>query len=331
MKTKILLPIIVVAAVAALIYGYAQMSKEQAADKAADQPITAASRVQTGANGETVISLDAKAQQLIGLQTATLAAAILPPEIKAYGRVLDSAALVSLHNDAVATRAALQASRPEYERLKKLNAQENVSIRALETAGAQMKHDQGALDTAEAQLVAASGKAVLDEPADFFQSLAGQENVLVRLDLPAGESGAEMPTGAQLILPGAAQPVVADFFGLAATTDPRVQGAGFIFVVTNAPATLTPGLSVSGFLQLPGEPANGVIVPDAAAVQLSGRVWVYVQTGNTDFARREIAVDRPAPGGWFVTNNVAPGDRIVITGAQTLLSEEGKSQIKLED
>ena len=99
MKTKILLPVAIVAAVAALIFGYVQMSKERAADAEADQPITAASRVQTGTNGETVITLDAKTQQLIGLQTATLAAATLPPEIKAYGRVLDSAALVSLHND----------------------------------------------------------------------------------------------------------------------------------------------------------------------------------------------------------------------------------------
>ena len=116
--------------------------------------------MQTGTNGETVITLDAKTRQLIGLQTATLAAATLPPEIKAWGRVLDSAALVSLHNDAVAARAALQASQPEYERLKKLSAQDNASAHALEIAEAQMKHDQGALDTAEAQLAAASGKAV---------------------------------------------------------------------------------------------------------------------------------------------------------------------------
>ena len=322
---------VMLVALAALIFGYVQMSKERAADEAADQPITAASRVQTSANGETRIHLEAKTQQLIGLQTAPLAAAPLPPEIKAYGRVLDSAALISLHADATAARAALQASQPEYERLKKLSAQDNTSVRALESAEAQMKHDQGAFDTAEAQLAAAASKAILDKPAGFFQSLAKQGIVLARLDLPAGETPEEGPTGAQLILPGTAKPVAADFVGYAAATDPQVQGAGYIFVVTNAPAALTPGLSLAGYVQLPGEPANGTVVPTAAVVRSDGHAWIYIQTADTDFARREVALDHPAPGGWFVTNNAVPGDKIVITGAQTLLSEEHKAEIKVED
>jgi hypothetical protein len=331
MKARILIPIAAVIAIGALIFGYRQMSKERVADAEADLPITAATRVQTGANGETVVTLDLKIQQLIGLQTATPAAATLPPEIKAYGRVLDSATLVSLHNDAVAARAALQASQPEYERLEKLSAQDNASAHALETAEAAMKHDQGALVTAEAQLAAAAGKAVLEEPVDFFQSLAKQESVLVRLDLPAGEMPAATPTGAQLTLPGTAQPVAADFLGRAAMTDPQEQGAGFIFAVTNAPAALAPGLAVTGFLQLPGEPLHGVVVPDNAAVRLDERAWFYAQTGATTFTRRAITLDHPFAGGWFVTNSVAPGDKVVVTGAQTLLSEERKSQIKVED
>jgi len=331
MKTKILIFTVVAAAMAALIFGYVQMSKERAADEAADQPITAASRVQADANGETVINLDAKTQQLIGLQTAPLTAATLPPEIKAYGRVLDSAMLVSLHNDVAAAQAVLQASQPEYERLKKLNEQDNASAHALETAEAQIKHDQGVLDTAEAQLAAASNKAVLDQPSEFFESLVKQESVLVRLDLPAGESAAAMPTGAQLTFPGTAQPLAAAFLGRAAATDPQVQGAGFIFVVTNAPAALTPGLSLTGDLQLPGEPASGAIVPAAAVVHANGRAWIYVQTADTTFARREISLDRSTIGGWFVTHGVAAGDNAVIAGAQMLLSEEHKSEIQIGD
>jgi hypothetical protein len=331
MKTKILLPLAIVAAIAALIYGYAQMSKEQAADKEADQPIAAVSRVKSGPTGEFVISLDLKTQQLIGLQTATLPAATLPPEVEAWGRVLDPAALISLHNGVVAARAALRASQPEYERLKKLSAQDNASARALEIAEAQMKRDQGALANAEAQLAAASGKAVLEEKGGFFHALAGQDSVLVRLDLPAGESAAAAPGAAQLAVPGWEPPVAAGFLGRAATTDPQTQGGGFLFLVTNAPPVLTPGLAVTGFLQLPGEPLAGVIVPDEAVVRSAEHAWISVQTGETDFARREIPLDHPAPGGWFVTNHIAPGDKIVVIGAQTLLSEERKSQIKIED
>lgn len=331
MKTRILVPVVIVAAIAALVFGYVQMSKEQAADKEADQPIAAPSRVHTGTDSETIITLDAKTQQLVGLKTSRLAAATLWPESKAWGRVLDSAKLVSLHNDVVEARAALEASKPEYERLRKLSAQDNASLHALETAEAQMKRDQGALATAESQLAAASSAVVMRASADFFRSLAERNSVLVRLDLPAGEPAAEAPTGAQLQMPGAGHSVAADFAGRAATTDPEEQGLGFIFLVTNAPPALTPGLAVNGFLQLPGEPLHGVVVPDNAVVRSDERAWIYIQTKATKFARREILLNHPAPGGWFETNNVAPGDKIVVTGAQSLLSEERKSQIKLED
>jgi len=331
MKIKILLSVTALVAVAALTFGYTQMSKERTADAEADQPVTAASRMQTGAQGETPISLDAKTQELIGLRTATLAAATLPPEIKAYGRVLDSAALVSLQSDALAARAAAQASQTEYERQKKLNAQDNASAHALETAEAQMKHDQSALATAEAQLMAASGAAVAKQPPDFFQSFARQESVLVRLDLPAGEIAAANPTAAQLLVPGMRSPVAANFLCRAATTDPQAQGAGFIFLKTNAPATLAPGLALTGFLQLPGQPLPGVLVPDNAVVRSDGRAWIYLQTGETNFAQREISLDHPAAGGWFATNHVAPGDKLVVTGAQMLLSEAHKSEIHMGD
>ena len=331
MKMKILLPLAIVAAIAALVYGYSQMSQEKVADEKADQPIAAASRVRTGADGATVITLDAKTRQLIGLRTATLAAATLPPEIQAYGRVLDSAALVVFHNNVLAARAALRAAELEYDRLKKLSAQDNASASALETAEAEMKRAQSALATAKAQLVAASGKAVADEPPACFQSLANLQSALVRLDVPAGEISEKTPVAAQVLLPGMARPVVANFLGRAAATDPQVQGVGFLFLATNAPATLAPGLTLPGFLQLPGEPRHGVVVPDDAVVRADGRAWIYVQTGEADFTRREMSLDQPAAGGWFVTNGVVPGDEVVVTGAQTLLSEERKSEIQVED
>ncbi|HZI32647.1 MAG TPA: hypothetical protein VFF11_09905, partial [Candidatus Binatia bacterium] len=299
MKTKLLLFIAIPAGLAALNFGYVEMSREQAADAEADQPVSAASRVQHDADGKTSIVLNAKTQQLIGLETTTLAAVDLPPEMSAYGRVLDSARLITLENGISVTRASLQASQKEYERLKKLSAQDNASAQALETAEAKLKQDQGALDTAEVQLAAASCRALLAQPAEFVQALSRQDTVLVRLDLPAGESPGKPPVAAKLKWAGEEQPVAANFLGRAATTDPQAQGLGFVFVVTNAPGTLTPGLAVTGWLQLPGKPATAVIVPDDAVVRSDERAWIYVQTGETNFTRRKITLDHPAPGGWF--------------------------------
>lgn len=332
MKLKMILAgVVIVIVVAVLIVAYQQMSKERVIDAQEDQPVTAASSVQTGPNGQTFVSLDLNAQQLIGLQTATLAQASLPTEIKAYGRVLDSASLISLHSDVLAKRASLQASQQQYLRLKQLASQNNASAQALETAEAQLKHDQSALETAKAQLVAASSAAILSEPESFFNDLAGEKAVLIRLDTEAGEWPAESPTAALLLPPGTSLRIAGDFIGHAAVTDPMIQGAGFIFVVTNALPALTPGLAISGFLQLAGGSENGMIIPDAAVVRSGGDDWIYVQANQTNFERRKIILDRPATDGWFVTNSVAPDENVVVAGAQVLLSEEHKAEIQMGD
>ncbi|HEV2327769.1 MAG TPA: hypothetical protein VGY56_03150 [Verrucomicrobiae bacterium] len=332
MKLRIILAGVVVAGVVAvLIFAYLQMSKERVLDAQEDQPVTAASSVQTDSNGLTTVSLDLKTQQLIGLQIAALTPATAPIEIKAYGRVLDSATLISLRSDVLAADASLQASQQQYLRLKQLASQNNASAQALETAEAQLRHDQSALDTAKAQLVAATSAAILSEPEDFFKGLAEQKSVLIRLDAAAGDWPADSPVAGQLLSPVASRPIDADFIGRAAATDPMVQGAGFIFAVTNAPAVLTPGLAVTGFLQLPGGTASGTIVPDAAVVRFDGGDWIYVQANQTNFERRRIILDRPMNDGWFVTNNIAPNDNIIVTGAQDLLSEEHKAEIQMGD
>ncbi|HZL14308.1 MAG TPA: hypothetical protein VFC85_09225 [Verrucomicrobiae bacterium] len=331
MKQKhIAISIVAVIAIAVLIFAYVKGSKEREADAEEDQPISAKSTLEQ-TNGVTIIHLDLKAQQLAGLEIVPVSTATVPPEIKAYGRVLDSASLVSLQSETVAARAVLQASQAEYDRLKRLSVQDNASAHALETAKAQLVQDQGALETAETQLAAASSKDVAAQSPEFFQSFASQKNILVRLDLPPGKISTETPTAAFFTQPGDESPIAAKFLGRAAAVDPQTQGEGFIFLVTNAPASLLPGLALTGFLQLPGEPSHGVIVPNDAVVRSDDRAWIYAQTGKIDFERREIILDHPADGGWFVTNGIAAGEEIVVTGAQALLSEERKSQIKLED
>ncbi len=110
-----------------------------------------------------------------------------------------------------------------------------------------------------------------------------------------------------------------------------MQGQGFLFLVKTSSPSLAPGRAVSGYLQLAGEPLSGCIVPDSAVLRHAGRAWVYVQTGEETFARREIALDHPSEEGWFVSGSVSANDRVVMHGAQALLSEEQKYQIRMLD
>jgi multidrug efflux pump subunit AcrA (membrane-fusion protein) len=331
---RLLLVVVALLAVGGLVLAYLKTSRERTQDAEADKAIAAPSRLEHLPDGRPAIKLDPDTQARIALATAPATSATLDPERRAYGQVLDPARLEAQVTALASGQAALAASSREYERLKTLYTEhDNASARALEAAEAATKRDRLAVEEVRLQLATEWGKAL---PAEtnllaFARSLATLQAVLVRLDLPTGEALLESPTGAQLVVPGIPHPLPARLLGRAPTTNPQVQGTGFLFALTNAPPSLTPGLAVSGLLQLPGKPLDGVIVPNAAVVRSSGHTWVYVQVNDITFARREISVDHPVPGGWFVTDGITAHDRVVTTGAETLLSEELRTQIKLPD
>ena len=88
---------------------------------------------------------------------------------------------------------------------------------------------------------------------------------------------------------------------------------------------------MTGYLKVAGEPLAGVIIPRDAVVRTEGGGWVYVlNNGAESFTRIQIVLDHPKETGWFVSQGVATNDYIVVTGAQTLLSEELKASIKAD-
>ena len=153
--------------------------------------------------------------------------------------------------------------------------------------------------------------------------------MLVRVDLPGGESLAALPAGARVVaLSG--KTTEAKFLNPTVDVDPQIQGQGFVFLVQTNAIPLLPGQAVTVWLQVPGEPLAGVIIPSGAVLRLEGAGWVYVMNkdkGGEAFTRKKIPLDRPTEAGWFVTGAVKPDDYIVVTGAQTLLSEELKAAL----
>ncbi len=334
MKRWIFITILGVGTVAGVIYAYRLTSAGQRSGAEGDAPIQPESRIERSTNGEPVVNLDAATQTRIGLQTVALAPMTLPRVRTAYGQVLAPTPLISLASDISASSVALEASSNDYARLETLFKQgRNTSVKALQAAQAAMQHDQIALDTAKAHLLSEWGEAIATH-ADldtFLSSLAARQTALVRLDLPAGESLEEPPIGARLVLPCGGDPVRAQFMGPAATIDPLVQGQGYLFVVTNAAPRLTPGLTLNGFIELPGQPRQGALVPASAIVRSDEQTWVYTTVSAVKFARRAVGLVEPIPGGWFVSQGVAPGERVVVKGAQMLLSEERRGQIEEAD
>ena len=250
-------------------------------------------------NGQTFVRLDEKQQKAAGLALAPLEAATLRPEARAFGRVLDPASLVASLAEIMTASSALDASQKELARVKALAGDQNTSARLLETADAAARRDQIAVDAAQLRLVSTWGKAVASQKdlGAFIHSLAAQEAVLVRLDLPFGTGVEGEPASVRVAALTAQEKLLpAELLGPAPTADAQIQGQGFLVLVKSG--ALPPGAAVTGWMSLPGDAEKGVLVPRSALVRHEGEAFVYVQRGPEMFLRVEVELEHPLEKGY---------------------------------
>jgi hypothetical protein len=277
------------------------------------------------AHSPTVVKLSHEMQTNAGLQTALPASAEVKPEIKGYGRVLDPVPLVTTLFDIDTAQNALTNSSKEHARIKALFAQgQNASLQAMEVAEAAMKRDQLLLEAARARALTTLGRSIAernDLPA-LVKSLASLNAALVRIDLLPGQSW-EPAAGARVAPLTASEKLSeAEFVGLAPSADAQTQGLAFLFVVrTNVPA---PGTAMMGHLPSSGEAEKGWLIPRSAVIRYEGAAWIYEQTGDEMFERLLVTLEQPLADGWLATGDVSGTNRLVIAGAQALLSEQLK-------
>src|SRR5205823_14641521 len=129
-------------------------------DKDSGKSNSKESRVKRGANGEIIVRLDDPTQKRIGLILDNPAPAQWQTEVRGYGRVLDPGPLAALVAELDAGRAAAEASRQEYERLKVLVEQTNASLRALQAADAAAKRDRLFVESTYGNMAQCRAKAI---------------------------------------------------------------------------------------------------------------------------------------------------------------------------
>ena len=285
----------------------------------------------------------------------------LEPRLAPVERVDLAARLAAARADLEAVTASLVAARASLERARTLNAEGKiVSDRSLQEAEARVRGEEarlhalteavGLIDasltarsgaTSSRPLAVAHGGEVVEVPVQPGEAVeSGQpllraarfDRLLARVYLAAGQSVEEMSPRARIVVFGhEGSPLRGERVALAAAADPTTRGQTVLFRVGSTGFPLRPGAAITAYLAIPGPTRTGVVIPRTAVVRAEGRAWVYVQLGEPRFRRQVVNLDAPTPGGWFAASGVGPGDRVVVDGAQTLLSEEFKSQIKLED
>jgi hypothetical protein len=345
--SKFLLALIILVGVGAfLVWAFLQGRQELATEQERERPVKAVSRVSVQ-DHEQVITLDRATRNTSGIVVAPLEPTSHKEELRAYGTVVELGDLIDLRKsiatakaDVDKAQANLEASRKEYERLKALHADNrNISDKALQAAAAAWHADEANLRAAQEALRSSEvtarqrwgnvlAKWLLDtSPA--FDRLLQRQDLLIHITIPPDVSLATAPQTASVQAQDEAL-LPAKLVSPSPRTDPRIQGVSFFYLVPVQSSGLLPGMNVLAYLPA-GPQVQGVVVPASAVVWWQGRAWGYVQTDEDRFVRRAIATETPVQEGWFVTKGLSAGDRLVIRGAQLLLSEEFRAQIQVGD
>lgn len=259
---------------------------------------------------------------IAGLKVAAPESASLSPEVSAYGRVLDPAPFIELTAELSSTRATLTASEKEYARVAKLHADNaNASAQAVEAAEAAVQRDGAALASVRARLVAVLGRD-LAITADLPRMAAtlGNGHAIARIDVPADEVPTSAPTTIRVGLLTGGPMFDASVLGPAPTADPQVQGTAYLVLLGDQLIPI--GAALRATVPAPGETKQVLVLPRSAFVRHEGGVFVYVQTDKGGYERRIVTLGPTLTGRVVVTDGVEAQDKVVVTGAQQLLSTE---------
>jgi hypothetical protein len=287
-------------------------------------------------NGQSVLTLDTPTQNRLGLEVATLTATVTHAEVALPAVVLSVQELATFRNGYVATQAQLQKSRveadvarKEYTRLKSLFEQnQNISEKSVQSAEGTVQANDADVHAGEQQLYLQEsvfrqewGGVVAKwtvQNSPELQRVFDQREVLLQMTMPSGTTfGA--PRTISIEIPGGTR-TEAILVSTFPRVDPRIQGTSFLYI---APAHfgLAPGVNFLAHLSLASQ-MKGLLVPTSAVVWSEGKAWAYQQTASDRFTRRAVSTDAPVEKGFFVTQGLSVGDRVVTLGAQALLSRE---------
>lgn len=337
--------VIVVLAWALVYYSRDELGTQ--ADKHDDE-IRAASSADVE-DGRAVVRIAPAGQKAAGIEVQTLRAAKREAAYEAYGIVMNLQPLADLRGrylaaiaESRAARAMLAGAESEYRRMESLFRDDrNVSEQAMKSAQARYQAElarQAAADQAAISLRDAIrgswGEAVtrwaIDPDSQVMRALLAQSAFLVQIVFPY-ELPRTVTRDRIAIAPAMARDKVhaANFVGGSPQVDPAFPGETYFYLVNGT--GLRSGMRISARIRQAGAPVSGVIVPAPAVVWHAGKAWAYVKEDEQTFARFEVSTADELEGGWFNPTGFDADDEVVVSGAQLLLSEELKYQIRNEN
>jgi hypothetical protein len=295
----------------------------------------------TTEGGLTIVTLDETTQTISGIQSESITASKHQVEHIAYGSVLDVQGLNDLSTrfyiaqaDSAAAQSAASASGQEYERnLALFKANQSVSLKVLQASQAAWITDKAKLQAAGASIRSIHNNArqqfgaplasmIGVQDAPLLQKLLSREDMLLRIVLPLGVD----LTAPELITVESSEHhrEPAHLISVSPQVDPSTEGRAYLY---RAAPTLPIGSKVIAYLPFPTPASTSLLIPETAILWFGGQPWAYVQIAKDRFTRRPVTDQTPYNNGYLVSTGFESGDRVVVHGAQLLLSEEQRPPI----
>ncbi|HEY7634955.1 MAG TPA: HlyD family efflux transporter periplasmic adaptor subunit [Gemmatimonadales bacterium] len=301
-----------------LVYLFNAHRLELAKGAAREAPVVAPSRVRLIGTNRAVVSLDSADLQRIGLEIAVVQRSTTGGEESIVGEVVPDPDRIAVLRAPVPGRLSLPSGAVAWPHFG-----EHVSGRTPLAQVSDARPLSLPFDGTITRVGAQPGEVV--EAGQVLLEVTDYSRPMVRLPWP--ERLAETPPPSISLQPvGSEERVAARLVGAAAEADPITRRPVFLYRAHHSWAGARPGTPVLGLLAN-GERTAGAVIPDRAVVQWEGLTWAYLQRGKGHYARVPVPIDRPIAGGWIAGAPFVPGDTIVVTGAEQLLSEEFRARV----
>ncbi len=283
------------------------------------------------------ITLNLQQQRLAGIRSQILTQTSPLPGIEAYAEVVDPQPLLEnlaqirqLAIEQQAKESIARLAKRRYQRLQSLGKNtQRTKVEQAKQAWLSSKSEAEILTLQLHQektaILTHWGNAIvrwMENQPDHLVALQQGQIKLIKL-IPSRPCN-DCPNKA--VIEYHQQTIPLDYLGPAPSVDPSLNLGGFFFLAAN------PKLPVG--LHLPGWFAHtqtAVVIPASAIVWQAGAPWVFIQTDENQFQRRRLLSYHQGMEKWWVTRGLKAGEKVVVDGAQILLSSAFQGQIPEED
>jgi len=270
----------------------------------------------TAAHAQTQLKLEADVAQNFGVATELLRGTEQTSTRTLDARVLDPSTLYAEVDELQMSTSALALSNAQAARIGRLyRNQQNATQAALAQATLTALSDQKTYALAQIALRTSWGDALAgwsaQERARRVTELRAGRASLVRVELDAAlSSETEFSTGDKKL----------ELIGLLPSADPQTGRTGALLWLTRSlPALSRVPINVRVQGAVAGT-TTSVVIPRGAILRLNGGSFAFIQTADESYSMRELIAPEPTTDGWLVQSGFAVGERVVTTGAASLLT-----------